>query len=281
LRHANNNWVHCHRNPVISMDKEWMPMWRYLLSAGLLISMFSFARADERLDLALQNVKRPVALYTSASQLRPEICQPILDSLNKEFSIQDEKRESYPKVALTSDFLLTSDLQLPWTQKMVRQPDAETYKLGRLDFAAVVIGGRPTILYRRSFEIHGPAIGDLPVNSLFVSNRRVASQPANQPLTPEEVGKLGGKEILVDLSRLQHTDGATNVAMTKSEGGTSRSRSVLLNVLAEGGETFVAAVDAAEAEIYALRPSGGEINLYVLQLHSTTNIRLACHFVGR
>lgn len=256
-------------------------MWRYLLSAGLLICLFSFARAGERLDLVLQNIKRPVALYTSASQLRPEFCQPILDSLNKEFSIQDEKREGYPKVALTSDFLLTSDLQLPWTHKMVRQPDAETYKLGRLDFAAVVIRGRPTILYRRSFEIHGPTIGDLPVNSLFVSNRRVASQPADQPLTPEEVAKLGGNEIFVDLSRLQRTDGATNVAVTKNEADISRSRLILLNVVADGSETFVAAVDAAEAEIYALRPAGGEINLYVLQLHSTTNIRLACHFVGR
>jgi hypothetical protein len=263
------------------MDKWRMAMWRYLLSAGLLISMLSFARAGERLDLALQNIKRPVALYTSASQLRPEICQPVLDSLNKKFSIQDEKREGYPKVALTSDFLLTSDLQLPWTHKMVRQPDAETYKLGRLDFAAVVIGGRPTILYRRSFEIHGPDIGNLPVNSLFVSNRRLASHPADQPLTPKELGKLGGKEILIDLSRLQRTDGATNVAVTKSEGDISRSRLVLLNVLAEGGETFVAAVDAAEAEIYALRPAGGEINLYVLQLHSAADIRVACHFLGR
>jgi hypothetical protein len=262
------------------MDKEWMPMWRYLLSAGLLISMFSFAHAGERLDLALQNIKRPVALYTSASQLRPEICQPVLDSLNKEFSIQDENRESYPKVALTSDLLLTSDLQLPWTHKLVRQPNAQTYKLGRLDFAAVVIGGRPTILYRRSFEINGAAIGDLPVNSLFVSNRRVVLQPADQPLTPEELGKLGGKEILVDLSRLQRTDGATNVAVTKS-GGISPSRLVLLNVLAQGGETFVAAVDAAEAEIYALRPAGGQINLYVLRLYSAADIRVACHFLGK
>jgi hypothetical protein len=256
-------------------------LWRAFLLTGLIIGTFSVARAGERLDLALQNIKRPAALYTSLLQLRPEICQPILDSLNKEFIIPDEKRKDIPQVALTSDFLLTSDLQLPWTQELVRQPDARTYKLGQLDFAFITLGGRPTILYRRSFEIHGSAIGDLTVNSLFISNMRLRVQPADQPLTPTELNKLRGKEILVDLGRLQRTDGATNVAVTKNEGDISRSRLVLLNVLAVGGETFVVAVDAAEAEIYALRPAGGEINLYVLQLRSAKDVRLACHFLGR
>jgi hypothetical protein len=251
------------------------------LLTGLIIGTFSVARAGERLDLALQNIKRPAALYASLLQLRPEICQPILDSLNKEFTIPDEKRKDIPKVALTSDFLLTSDLQLPWTQELVRQPDARTYKLGQLDFAFITLEGRPTILYRRSFEIHGSAIGDLTVNTLFISNRRLPVQPADQPLTSTELSKLRGKEILVDLGRLQRTDGATNVAVTKNEGDISRSRLVLLNVLAVGGETFVVAVDAAEAEIYALRPAGGEINLYVLQLRSAKDVRLACHFLGQ
>src|ERR1700735_5174285 len=119
------------------------------------------AQAGERLESIYLVGKRPAGLYTAVSQFNPTACQAALDSLNKEFSISDDRLDANPRAAVEADLLLHSDLQLPWTRTLVRQPDAEFYKLGSVDFASGTLAGRPIGFYRRTFEIDGDAIGAL------------------------------------------------------------------------------------------------------------------------
>jgi hypothetical protein len=256
-----------------------MAMWRHLLTAGLLVSMLSFARAGERLQEIFVAGKRPAGLYTSVSQFQPTACQPILDSLNKEFAIADDRLDDYPRAAVVPDLLLTSDLELPWQRKLVRQPAAEIYKLGRIDFAPAYLEGRSVIFYRRTFEIHGKTIGDLPVNSLKISSERLKATSADQPMEERNLRMIRGAEVSVNIERLKHGGETANV-------GTSRdlrslgTQEVLLNAVNVGGAPFILAIDAVDAEVGGPH-SGSQIDLFVLQIHSAANIRLACHFLGR
>jgi hypothetical protein len=58
------------------------------------------------------------------------------------------------------------------------------------------------------------------------------------------------------------------------------SQQILLNVINVGGAPFILAIDAVDAEIGGPH-SGSQIDLFVLQIHSAANIRMACHFVGQ
>jgi hypothetical protein len=256
-----------------------MAMWRYLLTAGLLISMLSFARAGERLGEIFVAGKRPAGLYTSVSQLNPAVCQPVMDSLNKEFAISDDRLDDYPRAAVEPDLLLTSDLELPWQRKLVRQPAAEIYKLGRVDFAPAYLEGRSVIFYRRTFEIHGKTIGDLAVNSLKISSERLTATSTDQPMEERNLRMIHGPEILVNIDSLKHGSETANVG-TPRDPRSLESQQILLNVINVGGAPFILAIDAVDAEIGGPH-SGSQIDLFVLQIHSAANIRMACHFVGQ
>jgi hypothetical protein len=256
-----------------------MAMWRYLLTAGLLVSMLSFARAGERLEEIFVTGKRPAGLYTSVSQLNPAVCQPVLDSLNKEFAISDDRLDDYPRAAVVPDLLLTSDLELPWQRKLVRQPAAEIYKLGRVDFAPAYLEGRSVIFYRRTFEIHGKTIEDLPVNSLKISSERLKATSTDQPVEERNLRMIHGGEILVNIERLKHGSETANVGAPRDP-RSLESQQVLLDIVNVGGAPLILAIDAVDAEIGGPH-SGSQIDLFVLQIHSAANIRLACHFVGR
>lgn len=254
-------------------------MWRYLLTAGLVISTLSFARAGERLEEIFVAGKRLAGLYTSVSQLNPAACQPVMDSLNKEFAISDDRLDVYPRAAVVPDLLLTSDLELPWQRKLVRQPAAETYKLGRVDFAPAHLGSQSAIFYRRTFEIHGKTIGDLPVNSLMISSERLTAKSADQPMEERNFRMIHGADISVNIERLKHGSETAN-ASTPRDPRSLKSQQVLLNVVNVGGAPYILAVDAVDAEV-AGPNSGSQIDLYVLKIHPAANIQLACHFVGR
>jgi hypothetical protein len=261
------------------MDKGRMAMWRYLLTAGLLVSMLSFARAGERLQEIFVAGKRPAGLYTSTSQFQPTACQPILDSLNKEFAIADDRLDDYPRAAVVPDLLLTSDLELPWQRKLVRQPAAEVYKLGRVDFAPAYLEGRSVIFYRRTFEIHGKTIGDLPVNSLKISSERLKATSTDQPVEERDLRMIQGAEILMNIERPKHDSETANVG-TPRDLRSLESQQVLLNMVNVGGAPLILAIDAVDAEVGGPH-SGSQIDLYVLRLHSAADIRVACHFLGR
>jgi hypothetical protein len=256
-----------------------MAMWRYLLTAGLLVSMLSFSRAGERIESIYMAGERPEGLYTSVSQFKPDVCQPVLDSLNKSFSISNQNRADYPRYTAQPDLFLTSDLQLPWTLRLVSRPDAPEVDAERLEFAPANVGGRSVILYRRSFDVAHSTSSTLPVNSLTISNTRLPPTPAGRRLNSQVLKSIRGNEISLDDEKLQLTNSAVNVAMPR--GRRSVNSYFLLNAVAVAGETFVLAINAAEADESAPREIDGSVNLYVLQLHSAANIRLVCHFVGR
>jgi hypothetical protein len=256
--------------------------WRNFLTIILTVGTISFVHAGERLEALDVTGKRPAGLYRSVSQLNPTVCQAVLDSLNKEFSISDDRLEAYPRVAAASDLLLMSDLQLPWSRRLVRQPNAESYKIGSIDFSSVELDRQRVILYRRSFEISGPAIGDLPVNSLTISRARLPATSADQPIDPRVLKRVGGQQIFINDQEFETSNRPTKTAASRNrQSEQSRAGPYLLNVVAFGDALYVLAIDAVEAGIAAPRAADGSVNLYVLQLHSATNLQLVCHFVGR
>jgi hypothetical protein len=53
-----------------------------------------------------------------------------------------------------------------------------------------------------------------------------------------------------------------------------------LNVAVVDRETFLLVVDAFEAEVHSLKPGDASIELYVLNLRTTSNLWPVCRFRG-
>jgi hypothetical protein len=253
--------------------------WCKPLITALVIGALSTARAGERIESIYWAGERPAGLYTAVSQFKPAVCQPVLDSLNKAFSIGKERRADYPGFTSQPDLFLASDLELPWTLKLVGSPDAPEVALERLEYAPANIGGRTVFLYRRTFEVRNTAFGDLSVNRLIISNMPLPSSPADHRLDPKILKGIPGQEISLDNEKLEAANSAENVAMPS--GKRSANAYFLLNAVAVAGQPFVLAINAAEAGNAAPREIDGSVNLYVLQLHSAANMHLVCHFLGR
>jgi hypothetical protein len=221
---------------------------RYLLIVALIVGVPLSAQAGERLESIYLVGKRPAGLYAAVLQFNPIVCQAALDSLNKEFSISDDRLDDNPRSAVVSDLLLHSDLQLPWRRTLVRQSDAEVFKLDSIDFASGTLGSRFVNFYRRNFEIHGEAIGDLPINSLMISTWKLPAMESNQTLDERGLKKLRDNEVRVNVGELKQTKNTVNFAAPPSQ-RSSKQKQVLLNVIAVSGQTFILATDAVEAEV--------------------------------
>jgi hypothetical protein len=129
--------------------------------------------------------KRPANIYTSVAQLDPAVCRPILASLNGEFSIEYKDYDANPRVSVDTDLLFTSTLQLPWTCKLVREPESNSGEyMGSLDIARAE--SRKLTFYRRTFQTFF-----LTVNTLMLSDAAPATLPDEHPFDESVVKKIG------------------------------------------------------------------------------------------
>jgi hypothetical protein len=232
------------------------------------------ADAQSRLFLeASGDVRRPSDVYVIQSDMDPSVCEPVLASLNKEYRVSDDKLDENPRVSLESDSLLQSSLQVPWTRKLVQQPDAQFYKTSSLDVARVNSRGRTINLFRRGLEKFSIETGALTINRLWMSTGAPPSFPS-ELLTAKGVARIKGAEILVDISDVPRIDGRTNLAARRA----GQAAPTLLNVVVVNGNLYLLAVDAIQSEISAPKGLSGTIDLYVLRIFSERDIRAVCRF---
>ena len=119
-----------------------------------------------------------------------------------------------------------------------------------------------------------------PINRLWISTAPLPSFPSDRALTAEDMARIKGAEILVDVGELSNIEASPNLAVR----GKRRALALpltLLNVISIENNLYVLAVDGIQAEIAAPRSVDGTIGLYVLKLLSENNIRAVCHFRSR
>jgi len=190
------------------------------------------ADAQSRLFLeASGDIRRPSDVYVIEAEMDPSVCRPVLASLNKEYRVSDDKLDENPRVSLESDSLLESGLQVPWTRKLVQQPDAEFCKITSLDVARVNSGGRTINLFRRGLEKFSIETGALTINRLWISTGASLSFPS-ELLTAKDVTRIKGVEILVNISDVTRIDGSTNLTARRAR----QAAPTLLNVVVVNGK---------------------------------------------
>lgn len=253
-----------------------------LIAAGFISCGGSPAWAGKGLESINLAGARPAGMYTLVSEFVPSACRSVLASLNKPYSLANIDSDNYPRVALQSDLLLNSDLQLSWTRKLVRQPEGRLFKRGSLDFAPIKDGDR-SFLYRRSFELSGPALSGLPVESLAVNSLRISSRelkmsPGERILNSQVLARVGGKRIYVDMKRLKQSSASVNAGYA-SQAGSPESRRVLLNVVDFDGKSWILAADAYDADVESAQ-SGSYVDVFMLRLILASNLKSVCHFRG-
>jgi hypothetical protein len=241
------------------------------------VTLGNSACAESKYLDAFAGGHRPLGFYSIVSETDPSACQAVLLSLNKEYRISDDKLDENPRVSVESDLLLGSDLQVPWTRKLVPQPHAESYGTSSLDFAQVALGGRKFSLFRRGLGQFVAEIGaTLTINKLWISAALLPSSSLDRTITREEMARIHGAEILVDVTNVRDIYGHPNLAVGKKR--RRMAQPALLNVVSVKGNLYLLAVDGIQAEIAAPRSKDGTIDLYVLQLRSESDIRAFCHF---
>jgi hypothetical protein len=263
-------------------DQNWSSLFRpakTLLCAGLafnLLPVIGSANAQSKYLNNSGDVRRVAGFYVIDAEADPSVCRPILLSLNKEYRISGDKLDENPRVSMPSDSLLGSDLQVPWARKLVQQPDANSYKTTSIDVAQIKSRGRTLSLFRRGLEKFSIEQGALSINRLWVSTSPAPVFPSGRALTADDVARIPGVEIFVNVSNEPRIDKRQNPAVSK--GWRRSAEPMLLNVVSLEDKLYLLAIDAIQAEIAAPRSNNGTIDLFVLQLVSPSDIRATCHF---
>lgn len=221
---------------------------------------------------ATPDVPRPADFYAIHSETDHSVCGSILISLNKEYRIDPTKLDHVPRVSLPSDSLLSSDIQVPWTRKLVQQPDGENFKLTSLDVAQVRWKGRGVSLFRRTVEKSFPETNALAIDRVWMAEGTLPPLTLERTLTADAADRLiKGKEILADVTDIRNIGNGRNLAKS-----TNLTEPMLLNFAFVKGRLFLLAVDAVQAEIAAPRSNDGMVDLYVLEVLSDSNLRAVC-----
>jgi hypothetical protein len=243
-----------------------------LIFWSLSIALGRHAHADSLILEGTGDVRRVENFYTTVQEAEPSVCRPILLSLNKEYRLSDEKLDNNPRVSLTSDSLLESVLQVPWTRKLVQQSDAQSYHVTSLDVAQVSYEGRTISLFRRGLENFSVETGALATNKLWVDTAPMLSLPSDRDLTMADAARIPGVEVSVDMSNVPRIDKHRNVATSKAP-----AEPMLLNVVSIKDNLYLLVIDAIQAEIAAPRSSEGTIDLFVFRFLSSNDLRAVCH----
>jgi hypothetical protein len=253
-------------------------LFRGVSVAWLFIALGANARAESKYQEVFASNVRPPNFYVIASEADTSVCRPLLLSLNKEYRIRDDQLEGNPRVSVVSDILLGSDLQVPWTRKLVQQTDAKFYKTSNLDVAQVTLEGRTVSLFRRGLEKFSSELGaTLSINRLWMSATALPSFPSDRSLTLKDVTRIQGAEMLVSLAGVRDVEGGANLA-ARPHGRSLAPPLTLLNVITVSDRLYLLAVDGIEAEVSAPKSNDGTIDLYVLRLLSESDIRAVCRF---
>ena len=240
----------------------------------------AFAQSrDHAPSIFTDESKRPANFYTLLAELDPAVCQPVLRSVSGEFAIGEDKLDGNPRLSVTGDLLLQSDLQVSWSRQLIHAQDminhgADSLDHGRADLAG---NGRPAGVYRFAFErsVGSPTPETLVVNSFILSDAPPPDFSSQRPRSSDVSARIAGQAVMFGVRSLSDIRNRPNLARA----ATSEAQPVLFNLVTVARKAFVLAVDARQAEFELSKPRGF-VDLYVLRFESPTDIRPVCHFRG-
>jgi hypothetical protein len=244
------------------------------LATLIFVAGHSVDAASRKKDTTL-DVPRPVDSYAIHFEKDHSLCSLIVASLNKEYRIDPNKLDDIPRVSLPSDSYLGADIQVPWTRKLVEQPDGTNFKITSLDVAQVTWKGHALSLFRRTVEKSLPETGALAINRIWMSDGALPTLASERTLAVGDVDRLvKGTEILVNVDDVLDIRKVRNLALSGE--GRSLAKPLLLNIASVKERLFLLVIDAIQAEIAAPRATDGMIDLFVLEILSDHNIRAVC-----
>jgi hypothetical protein len=120
----------------------------------------------------------------------------------------------------------------------------------------------------------------LAFSRLWISNQPAPTFPSNRELTQEDLRLVSGSEILLKLpERLSQSSNQSISVVATAASGTTEP--MLLNALMVGGQLYLLALDAGEAEVHAPRGGAGTVDVYALRFRSEKDVRPICLFRSR
>ena len=244
-----------------------------LIALALPIGAASQAEAKELVKPKFHLLDhRPANFYRSVSQKDKSICQPILDSLNKEHQITDTERES--KNANTY-LLLTSDLQVTWHHKRIvalpgTRPDKTDTQYDDLYYAKVNLAddGESVMVFRWAFYSFGQLM-----NELILPPATPKEITDDNTLPIDIIHKLSGMnaENVLDIDKSMPLE-------VRRLNDFPSSTLFDLNVVAVRKQTFLVAAGAEEGQRAVSH--GEKFGVFIIKYHSKHDLSLICHFRG-
>jgi hypothetical protein len=280
---------------VYATTRPWKAFMRWWIVGSIFSVSMSISacppagHASKILDVPPSGAGRVPNFYETVAQIDPKACKAILVSLNKQWLIDERKLDDYPRASVTVDSFLWSDLQVPWVRRLVQKSSDEPDFRGSghdgepraLNLARATIAGRSVTLFRRDVVADNESWdATLAFSRLWISEQPPPTFPSDRELTQDALQLIGGSEILLNLpDRLPRSSKQSNSVIATAASGTTVP--LLLNALMAGGELYLLALDAGEAEVHAPRGGDGTVNVYALKFHSETDVRPTCLFRSR